>query len=139
MSDCCSTNTSPAKKTRLACPVNNQDYIEVPYRTILYHVKQPWLYEVAEQKYYFCTDPHCDVVYFAEDGTRIKKSELRSKLGIKEQSNNATLCYCFGITRQAALDDKGLKDYVIHKTRASLCSCEILNPSGRCCLKDFPK
>jgi hypothetical protein len=28
---------------------------------------------------------------------------------------------------------------VMAQTKAGLCSCDTSNPSGRCCLKDFPK
>jgi hypothetical protein len=28
---------------------------------------------------------------------------------------------------------------VIEQTRLHNCACDVRNPSGRCCLKDFPK
>jgi len=34
--------------------------------------------------------------------------------------------------------DKRLKDFVVEQTKADVCACDIRNPSGRCCLKDFP-
>jgi hypothetical protein len=49
------------------------------------------------------------------------------------------LCYCFGISREDFKRDPGLRDFVVAKTKAGECSCETKNPSGRCCLKDFPK
>jgi len=31
------------------------------------------------------------------------------------------------------------KSFVIEKTKGHFCECEARNPSGKCCLKDFPK
>jgi len=140
MTDCCKPDHAVrSKNLKFICPQNGQEYIEVPLKTVLHHISQPWLHDLVEQRYYFCTDVNCDVVYFAEDETIIRKSELRHKIGSKEKSNDVDICYCFGVTRQAALDDVKLKEYVIQMTKNATCSCEILNPAGRCCLKDFPK
>jgi hypothetical protein len=49
------------------------------------------------------------------------------------------LCYCFGFTKQDYKDDASVRDYVIEQTRAGNCSCSTKNPSGQCCLKDFPR
>jgi len=108
-------------------------------RTIIHHLKNPWHWVEKKQGYYFCEDPRCSVVYFGEDSSVIIRSELRRDIGIKDASPDALLCHCFGITRADALSNPLLKDYVIEKTGAGLCSCETSNPSGRCCLKDFPR
>jgi len=138
MSDCCSTSceTKPHRKHR--CPVNGGEYSEVLTKTILHHIKMPWAWAEKKQRYYFCEDPNCDVVYFGEDDTVITKSEVRTPIGIKEISEDAPLCYCFGISKADFSSNPSLKDYVIQKTKNDLCSCEASNPSGRCCLKDFP-
>lgn len=53
------------------------------------------------------------------------------------------LCYCFNITKaayQKALrqgEDALLKDFVVFQTKNNFCNCENLNPSKKCCLKDF--
>jgi hypothetical protein len=123
---------------RHTCPENGHQYIEVPYATVLHHVNKPWLLDIKEQHYYFCDDPGCDVVYFGRDNTLITKSMLRTAVGSKETSNEALICYCFGVNRQQAQVDPGAKAFVIEQTRRGTCSCEVSNPSGRCCLKDFP-
>ena len=140
MSNCCSshqTTTEPPLRHR--CPVNGKQYREVPYRTLLHHVKNPWEMTLAAQRYYFCDDPDCDVVYFGIDDTCITRSMLRTQIGIKEQTDDSLICYCFGINRAQARSNQDLKAYVIEKTRNGTCSCESCNPSGRCCLKDFPQ
>ena len=139
MSDCCSQ--SPPQKSsprKLACPVNHKDYIRVPHKTILHHVKESWNCNLKNQEYYFCEDPNCNVVYFGEDGTTIKKSELRTTIAIKEKSQKAFICYCFGISIDDVTHDPKIKNFVIQQTKKGNCSCETSNPSGRCCLKDFP-
>ncbi len=107
-------------------------------RTILHHLKQPWTQNLVEQHYYFCDDPNCDVVYFGKDNSVIVKDDLRTQLGIKESSPKRILCYCFGVLAKDAIN-RSAKDFVVMQTKNATCSCETSNPSGRCCLKDFPK
>ncbi len=144
---CCSTtdiktreNTSPK---RHICSKNSKEYLQVPYSTVLQHIKKPWnqkLTTLSNKAYYFCKDPDCEVVYFDETDLIITKSELRTLVGVKEpQNGDAMACYCFDITLAEAKKDSQLKKYVIDQTKNNFCSCESQNPSGRCCLKDFPK
>ena len=138
MSDCCSkTNTGKTFPKKQSCPINQQDYIRVPVKTILHHIKESWNCNLKDQGYYFCTDPGCDVVYFGEDGTQITTSSLRTRVGIKVKKTNAVICYCFGVSREDINNNDNIKDFVIKQTKIGNCSCETSNPSGRCCLKDF--
>jgi hypothetical protein len=114
-------------------------YLEVSRETILHHLDKPWLHSLGEQKYFFCHDPECEVVYFTENNTVIKKSQLRTRVGIKEQDDSALICYCFDVSRLDARTTKEAKAFVIQQTKESACTCATSNPSGRCCLKDFPK
>jgi Zinc binding domain len=108
-------------------------------RTISHHIKHSWQWEGKGRRYFFCDDPDCDVVYFGEDDSVILKSQLRTKVGAKELSDDAMLCYCFGVTQADALNDSSIKDFVVTQTKLGLCSCDTRNPSGRCCLKSFPR
>jgi len=138
MSDCCSPNfkSNPIKKP---CP--NCGYISagVSTRTIVHQIKHSWLWNDKNQSFYFCEDPNCDVAYFGEDNSVIVKSQLRSKIGVKDCTVNAPLCYCFGITQSEAINAPSIRNFVLTKTSQGICSCETSNPSGRCCLKDFPR
>lgn len=142
MSSCCSSSPTTESPKHHTCSENDKEYLQVPFSTVLQHLKKPWdpeHVELTEQGYYFCTDPDCDVVYFAEDNSIIKKAALRTLVGIKEPENdNAMSCYCFDITHREVKNNPQLKQYVIEKTKNKLCACESYNPSGRCCLKDFP-
>lgn len=57
----------------------------------------------------------------------------------REVDASSLLCYCFGITWQDYFDDPAVKQYVIEQTKNGNCECASQNPSGQCCLKDFPK
>lgn len=144
MSDCCDTDcTKKYSPRRFTCPVNKNEYIEVPIKTILQQIQSPWKSSwesrLTNQNYYFCDDPECDVVYFGLDGSVIKKSDLRIKVGVKEKTEDAQICYCFGVSKAEALQNPEIKRYVTQQTKEKNCACDIRNPSGRCCLKDFPK
>ena len=139
MPDCCHsgcTSGSPPK-TR-TCPVNGQEYKSVPLRTILHHINMPWEWTEKQQGYYFCDDPNCNVVYFGDDDSVIIKQELRTVVGIKDPKPDALACYCFGVSCSIAQQHPDIRDFIVEKTKAGICSCETSNPSGRCCLKDFP-
>jgi hypothetical protein len=140
MTECCelkASNRIPPK--RACCPVNGKEYNFVGVNTILRHLAEPWHNNLKYQSYYYCTDANCDVVYFGQDESIIKKSALRTKVGVKNNSPERSICYCFGVSYITAKNDETVKEFVTEMTRQFLCSCETSNPSGRCCLKDFPK
>ncbi len=140
MSTCCSlSGGGNAHPDRRRCPVNGREYPEVSARTVAHHIAQAWNWRQTANRYFFCDDPACDVVYFGDDGSTILKSQLRTRVGLKEGSADAPLCYCFGVGKQDFENDPAVRDFVIAQTKAGRCSCETSNPSGRCCLKDFPK
>ncbi len=138
MNNCCTASDPDChtpKKHR--CPANGKAYVEVSVRTITHHLMRPWEWKPDAQRYFFCDDPDCELVYFGEDGCVITQVQLRTPVGIKDRSPEATLCYCYGISRTDA-NKPGVREYVVGQTRDGACACETRNPSGRCCLKDFP-
>jgi Zinc binding domain len=140
MSGCCTHtpgNTVHPRKRR--CPLSGMECSEVPRRTILHHLKESWKWSGSATSYYCCDDPECDVVYFGDDGSVILKSQLRTLVGVKETSGDTLLCYCFGVSKADRDNDPLIRDFVVAQTRLGLCSCDTANPSGRCCLKDFPR
>ena len=140
MTKCCESKTSSCIPPKMArCPVNGKEYSSVGVKTILHHLAEPWRNHLKNQSYYYCTDANCDVVYFGKDESVISKFALRTKVGLKDNSPERSVCYCFGVSYIAAENDEAAKEFVTEMTRQSLCSCETSNPSGRCCLKDFPK
>ncbi|MFK5983847.1 MAG: hypothetical protein QM479_00260 [Pseudomonadota bacterium] len=139
MSECYSSSSNrEVLLKKYKCPVNGLEYKAVSTKTILQHINKPWLWQSKQRAYYFCDDPQCQVVYFADDGSIIEKSELRTTVGVKEISADATICYCFGIKRNDARASPAIKTFVVEKTKQHDCACDTRNPSGKCCLKDFP-
>jgi len=140
MSDCGSkfcSNIETHNKHR--CPANGKEYKTVPKKTILHHIKEPWRWQDKSQSYYFCDDPECDVVYFGKDNSTIEKSALRTIVGIKEKSGTFPVCYCFGISANQLAAIPEARAFVAQKTKEHVCECEARNPSGKCCLNDFPR
>jgi hypothetical protein len=140
MSDCCSTSCNkesfPKKHT---CPANGKEYGQVSTTTIKHHIKAPWSWQEKSQGYYFCSDPDCSVVYFGQDNSLIEKGSVRTEVGVKEKSEDTLVCYCFGVTKAEAKMNSFTRQFVIGETRQKQCACETRNPSGKCCLSDFPK
>ena len=94
--------------------------------------------------FYYCKTPSCKVVYFKES-ILLTQNDLRVTVGLKEGASPATLCYCFEWTKEKI--DKELQqssettalDDIKAKMENPGCNCEVLNPSGRCCLGDVSK
>ena len=130
--------TSPRKAI---CPINGLGYSRVKARTILHQIKKPWQLNLLYQNYYFCDDPACDVVYFGEDKSTLARNDLRITVGQKSQALDKTLCYCFDIQFSDLNAEKArvkAKTFVVEQTKNNSCDCELRNPSGKCCLKNFP-
>jgi hypothetical protein len=143
MSDCCDTETDACCTTvnpnKRPCPDCGKEAGSVGPTTILHHLKSAWSYKLADQKYYFCDAANCEVVYFGEDGRVIGIKDIRGEIGQKRTDPERLLCYCFGVTQRDAQADPRARAFVVEQTRQGACACESRNPSGRCCLKDFPK
>ncbi len=140
MSSCCSvTPHADAHPKKHACPANGNVYGEVSLKTIKHHISQPWSWTPTSKHYYFCSDPECDVVYFGSDDCVIFGSELKTQISGKAVKDSDLYCYCFGVTKGDYKNNPSIKDFVIEQTKNGQCSCQTSNPSGLCCLKDFPK
>jgi hypothetical protein len=130
--ECCGSH----EQKTATCPVNGRSYPAVQFKTLLHQVHQPWDKALKQQTYYFCDDPDCEVVYFAEDQTVYRRADLRQEVGQKSREADRPLCYCFDVRWREA---ESARDFVVEQTRQSHCECATRNPSGKCCLKDFPR
>ena len=124
---------------RHRCPINGREYAEVAAKTIAHHITEAWNWQQTAGRYFFCDDPSCEVVYFGDDDSTILKSQLRTRLGLKDTSDDPLLCYCFGVSKHNFQNNPATREFVVAQTKAGRCSCDLSNPSGRCCLRDFPK
>lgn len=141
MSDCCASSACDTKPRiqKQVCPACKQVSLSVPRDTVRLHIKAPWAHPLNADTYYFCRTQACEVVYFSDKDETIQKADIRTRIGVKETDDDSLICFCFGVSRAVAATNKGVKDFVVEQTKASSCSCEIINPSGQCCLKDFPR
>ncbi len=94
--------------------------------------------------FYYCKTPTCKTIYF-RDETILTQEDMQVVVGLKEGATPATVCYCFEWSKEkikAQLEATGattaLED-IKAKMENPGCSCEILNPSGGCCLGDTAK
>lgn len=124
---------------RSACPECGTGSQEVSEQTIVRHLSTPASWEPSAARHYFCANPGCDTVYFGDDGSRIPRAMLHTRVGIKDDDSASLLCYCFKLSRADFEGNANLLRFVSKKTRAGECSCESSNPSGRCCLKELPR
>ena len=96
-----------------------------------------------DEPYYFDRTPECDVVYFSNEAdSYFDKDELEVRVGLKETESPIPLCYCFGHTAESARGEilttwrSSVAERITAEAQAGNCSCEVKNPSGKCCLGD---
>ncbi|SRR5581483_1489792 len=147
MSGCCSTTTDaacslPESKPGF-CPACGQKGKSVATLTVknlvLDHTRV-----AATASYSFCRTRDCAVVYFSDHGM-FHKSDLKVRVGIKEQEDPIPLCYCFGYTREnvrSDIEEHGateIPERIKAEVQGGFCACEVKNPSGDCCLGNVVK
>ena len=152
MGDCCDNgdknsgngNVINKSKKNLTCPECHTQQKSVDYKTVLFHIRSPLNQNLPDSSFYFCTNADCNTVYFAETGITFDKSMVRGHVGQKRLDDERTLCYCFGVTQKQVKEEiksqgySPSKEWVKEQTKNHLCACDLRNPSGKCCLKDFP-
>lgn len=150
MEDSCSPSGCSAPDTgktyvKASCMSCGATARPVARQTILHQLKHSELMSLKDVSFHFCSNSDCDVVYFGEDGTTYTRDQIRQKVGQKSTDPDRTICYCFDVTEsvvQKEMKESGesqSKAFVMEQVKKKLCACEIRNPSGQCCLKDFPK
>jgi hypothetical protein len=104
-------------------------------------LKPAALQRLADEPYYFDRNPECDVIYFSNEArSYFEKGELTVRVGLKETEAPIPLCYCFGHTAESAREEivstgrSTMAERITAELRAGKCSCEVKNPSGKCCL-----
>lgn len=156
MSNCCSSESTTEKDTgdsccstpaprKANCPGCQHESQPVEHLTLMHQLKAPLNQQLTEGTFYFCDDNSCDVVYFNSDDMSYRLTDLRQEVGQKSSASDRMLCYCFDIRSDRVTSEiaqhghSPSKEFVVKMTKNKQCACDIRNPSGRCCLKDFPK
>lgn len=141
MSSCCAGPSSVANAPIL-CPVSNAKGSPVDLQTVKALLTERALRRITEAAHRLCTDPACDVVYFADDGQIYATADIRVKVWQKEPPGARVVCYCFGEneadirTEIQATGTSGAVDRIRADIAAGRCACEVRNPRGACCLGD---
>src|SRR5690554_170642 len=91
MDECCKSpkGRSPASR-RQACPECGVAGIAVGEPTIAHHLSTPASWTPSAARHFFCASPTCDTVYFGDDGSRITRDRLHTRVGIKDRSEEHT-------------------------------------------------
>ena len=139
--NCC----SPQPKGKVECPICHEKAKGVLAKTL-----EHLLTKNAKTKlscfdgFHYCKTPTCKVVYFRGDEI-LTQDDVSVVVGLKEGASPATVCYCFEWSKEkikAELKATG-KTTALEDIKTKMedpgCSCEILNPSGGCCLGDVGK
>jgi len=135
MSSCCHEKLPKMKQ---ACPNCGDVCLSVSLKTVIHQVQYPENQCLESDAYALCSNHACHVGYFS--ATHVLKKE---KLRFFQVGEESILCYCFDISRMTYLsavkrgESAKIKGFVIAQTKKAACACDILNPSGRCCLTEF--
>ncbi len=106
----------------------------VPISLVRHQLRTPWGRELEQRDFSFCPTPGCDVVYFTEDGTVFGTRDVRHPPAYKTGDPADVLCFCFDASGAALLDSLDPVPYIRERVRKGECACDLLNPSGACCL-----
>lgn len=150
MTDCCSTSESAAPESgktsgKLPCVTCGAVARPVARQALLHQLKHSRLMAIPDVPFHFCAGPECDTVYFGKNEAVYRRDDLRQEVGQKSTDPDRVLCYCFDVTEsdvREELEKSGQsqsKAFVMEQVKLKQCACEVRNPSGQCCLKDFPK
>ncbi len=147
MADCCMALSAAAKKQGkgLVCQQCGRPGKPVGRITVEALLKPELRGHINGTPYAFCENPGCSVVYFAQDGTRFTKDQIRVRVGLKEKEDPIPVCYCFGVTErmiQEEIERTGrstASSRIRTEVKAGTCRCEVENPSGRCCLGEVSR
>lgn len=147
MPECCTVKTvRPTAPAVMDCPVCGSRSRQVGLLTVK-SLPRHLRFVMPVTQYYFCTVPGCDVVYFPLNpkAPSFSRDDLWVRVGSKEPTEEATVCYCFGISRRQIRDEIeatgrcSAAEKIREEIRAGHCACELKNPSGKCCLGEVTK
>ena len=142
---CCCTPVA-TQNNSVACPFCGCPGHSVEALTLRALLRPELVLQLRDIAYHFCATPACPVVYFAPgDDNPFMSEGLKVRVGVKVADPPRPICYCFGHTVESLREEvatAGLSKAVgaiQAVVKAGTCRCEVMNPSGRCCLGDVFK
>ena len=137
----CNTCTSTCNKT---CPVCQKAGLVVPVDTVVALTNVSSIH--FDEKYFLCTNPLCDVVYFSElTEQTIKKEEVNVDIWFKKGfKKRYMICYCRDIDLNDVveavqkIDDVTEENIIkyLQKDKIEM-NCLVKNPIGKDCHRLF--
>lgn len=92
---------------------------------------------------YVCTNPEDPTLYFFPGAIpSLSRDDVTVRVGFKAAEAPQLVCYCFEHTRediQREYRQQGeslIEASIREQVSQGACSCEVKNPTGRCCLGD---
>jgi hypothetical protein len=122
------------------CPSCNERGRPVSTRTVNGILKEPLRHALPPTDLFFCRSQECHVLYFGPDYWCVDHGAARIRVGVKDASDTAVVCYCFDVTRGAIRQElrreghPNVVDRITREIQGGNCACETRNPTGRCCL-----
>jgi len=92
----------------------------------------------------YCKTSTCRAIYFRGDRI-LTQNDLNVSVGLKDDAPIKNYCYCFGWSKERIeqdIKDNGVStaiEDIKSKMNTIGCSCEVKNPSGKCCMVDVTK
>ncbi len=145
MSNCCENSPDIKESALVICKSCSRTGSSVNKITLESLLNDDSKHKLIIDQYYFCKNPLCSVVYFANPDSYFYKKDLIVEVSLKESRENIPVCYCFGYTKndiKTEIQTTGkstIEAKIKDKVQAGLCSCEIKNPQGKCCLYNIRK
>ena len=140
MSDCCKL-PEPSAAANDRCQRCGEKGQRVLRETMESLLEPEALGRLLDEPYFFDRTPSCDVVYFSNEAqSYFRKDELSVRVGLKQTESPIALCYCFGHSVESVREEIVAKgrltaaESITAEVQAGNCSCEVKNPSGKCCL-----
>lgn len=123
------------------CPRCGGHGIEVARDTVITHLQEDKRTLVGDAAF-FCSTPHCEIVYFDLFDRVAGVEALRAPVYPKDA--DAPMCGCFGFGREEIEAD--IEEGVVSRTRAlveksrsPLARCGIASVSGQCCVPEIQR
>ncbi len=90
---------------------------------------------------YVCTNPDDPTLYFFPgDSPSLSRDDVTVRVGFKAAEPPQLVCYCFEHTREdiqgeyRRQGESRIEASIREQVVQGACSCEVKNPTGRCCL-----
>ncbi len=144
MADCCSVPNSDNFKNKHACPTCGEEGKGIPLITLRSLIRRDHPLYPSLKAGFLCPNENDNTVYFFDGhDDRITTKDLVTPYHLKDQDRYNNVCYCFQHSQKEIIDDylnhgfSTIEKDVHKKVNDGVCTCEVSNPKGKCCLGEI--